>query len=100
MENITETVVNEATPVIEATVDAAAKAVAQPKAPMSFGKKSLIVLGGAAVVGGICWVGKKHHAKIKSHKAKEQADEQGYDNVDIAKRDFLDVPEEDATEEE
>ena len=100
MENITETVVNEATPVIEATVDAAAKAVAQPKAPMSFGKKSLIVLGGAAVVGGIYWVGKKVSAKIKSSKAKEQANEQGYDNVDIAKRDFLDVPKEDTAEEE
>lgn len=100
MENITEAVVNEATPVIEATVDAAAKAVAQPKAPMSLGKKSLIVLGVAAVAGGIYWVGTKLHAKTKSHKAKEQADEQGYDNVDIAKRDFLDVPEEDAAEEE
>lgn len=100
MENITETVVNEATPVIEATVDAAAKAVTQPKAPMSFGKKSLIVLGGAAVVGGIYWVGKKVSAKIKSNQAKEQINEQGYDNVDIAKRDFLDVPEEGTTEEE
>lgn len=100
MENITETVVNEATPVIEASVDAAAKAIAQPKAPMSFGKKSLIALGGAAVVGGICWAGKKIHTKLKGKKAKEEADAQGYDNVDIAKRDFLDVPVEDAAEEE
>lgn len=99
MENITETVVNEAAPVIEATTDAAAKAIAQPKAPMSFGKKTLIVLGGAAVVGGIYWAGKKIHTRFKDCKAKEKADAQGYDNVDIAKRDFLDDPEEDTAEE-
>ncbi len=100
MENITETVVNEATPVIEATTDAAAKAIAQPKTPMSFGKKTLIVLGGAAVVGGIYWAGKKIRTKFMDRKAKEKADARGYDNIDIAKRDFLDDPEEDTAEEE
>ena len=100
MENITETVVNEATPVIEATVDAAAKAIAQPKAPMSFGKKLTIGTGVVLLIGGACWAGNKIRTKRKGNKAKNQADEQGYDNVDIAKRDFLDVPEEDTTEEE
>lgn len=100
MENITETVVNEATPVIEATVDAAAKAVAQPKAPMSFGKKFGVCAGIAFLIGGGIYVGKKIHTKFTKNEAKEQANKQGYDNVDIAKRDFLDVPEEDATEEE
>lgn len=98
MENITETVVNEATPVIEATVDTAVKAVAQPKVPTSFGKKFGIAVGGAAIVGGIYWVGKKLHAKFKGNRAKEQANGQGYDNVDIAKHDFLDIPEEESEE--
>lgn len=96
MENITETVVNEATPVIEATVDAAAKAVTQPKARMSIGQKLGVGAGLTLLVGGAIWAGTKLHAKVKKSKAKEQ----GYDNVDIAKRDFLDVPEEDTAEEE
>lgn len=100
MENITETVMNEATPVIEATVDTAMQAVAQTKAPMSFGKKFGIGTGVVLLIGGGIYVGKKIHAKIKGHKAKAQADEQGYDNVDIAKRDFLDDPAEEPAEEE
>lgn len=98
MENITETVMNEATPVIEATVDTIVQVIPQPK-PMGAGKKTLVTMLVATVIGIGGYCGYKLHAKHKANKAKEQSDAQGYDNVDIAKRDFLDDPADETCEE-
>ena len=77
----------------EEVIDATAKAAT--KTGGKFLKGSLIAGGAALTIYGVWKVGKFVRKKIASRKTADVvAGEQEFDNVDIAKRDFLD-PEED-----
>lgn len=92
MENI-EMAINEATPVVEEVAQDVIRVIPEPK-KMGFGAKAVIgMVAAAGIAAGVHFVMKWRKDQAKK-KAREEADARGYDNIDIAKRDHLDIVDE------